>query len=216
MGGQRDREDGQFQGFGAPVAAKLGLASRLQLTISTSLTHEPDGGSTSLGDTAIALKWRFAEDVPVAGALAGMATVTVPTATGSGPADPLALSLLLISSNSIGPLTLDVNAGYTHRRGDDSVLPRTETVWAAAAGGPLAGPVGWDAELFGYPRTSGPTGHPSAVGALFGPTFTVRRWLVFDAGFTVPVTGGDHRNVFLGGTWNVGHVFTTARPPSGP
>jgi hypothetical protein len=51
---------------------------------------------------------------------------------------------------------------------------------------------------------------------LLGPTFTVRPWLVFDAGVTVPVTGGDHRNVFFGGTWNVGHVFTTVHPPNGP
>jgi hypothetical protein len=215
-GGQRDHEDGRFRGFGAPVAAKIGLASRFQLTVSTSLNQPPEGGATSLGDTGIGLKWRFAENVPVAGALAGMATVELPTAPASGPADPVALSLLLISSHTFGPFALDLNAGYTRRRGDGSVLPETESLWAAAAGGPLAGAVGWDAELFGYPPTSGPAGHASVVGTLFGPTLTIRRWLILDAGVTVPVAGDDPPTVFFGGTWNVGHAFTTARPPSGP
>jgi hypothetical protein len=98
-------------------------------------------------------------------------------------------SLLIISSRALGPLSLDLNAGFTRREGDGSRQPKRESLWAAALGGPLASRFGWLAELSGSPATTGPAGRDRTVNSLVGATFNLTASLVVDVAFTTPVSG---------------------------
>ena len=73
------------------------------------------------------------------------------------------------------------------------------------------GAVGWVAELYGLPRTSGPAGQDAIVAALFGPTLVVRSWFSLDGGVIVPVTGPQPHAIYVGGVWNIGRVWKAAR-----
>jgi hypothetical protein len=84
---------------------------------------------------------------------------------GSGTTDR---SLLLVSSNQLGAVSLDVNVGYKRRSGDGTLAPRNATLWTVSAGIPLAGPLSLAAEVFGLPATSGPAGTPGTVAILRG------------------------------------------------
>jgi hypothetical protein len=117
------------------------------------------------------------------------------------------LGLLLISSHDVGPLAVDLNAGYTRRSGDGLTAPRNATVWTASFGGPAIGRVGWVAEIYGFPRTSGPARQDSIVALLFGPTFIVRPWFALDGGVIAPVTGPQPRAIYVGGAWNIGRMW---------
>src|SRR5205809_41193 len=77
--------------------------------------------------------------------------------TGSGTPDA---SMIAISSHPFGPVALDLNAGFTHRSGNGSVAPTSSSVWTVSTGFPLGCGVGWSAEVFGYPGTSGVAGAP--------------------------------------------------------
>ena len=124
------------------------------------------------------------------------------------------MNVLVISSHRVGPLSLDVNAGYTRLGGESTTAPRDATVWTAAAAMPVAGRVGWAVELYGYPGTSGPHGQPPVVALLTGPSLTVSPSLVLDAGAIFDVARFGGTAVYAGLTWNIGRMWRTTRPPS--
>jgi hypothetical protein len=101
---------------------------------------------------------------------------------------------------------MDLNLGYTRRSGAGDVTPRSATVWTASFGGRAVGDLGWAAELFGYPGTSGPAGQPPIVALLAGPTLLPLPWLALDAGIILPVAGPQPRALYAGGVWNVGRL----------
>ena len=138
-----------------------------------------------------------------------MPTGSASSGAGTGTTD---VSLLVISSHALGPVAMDLNAGYTRRSGDGTAAPRAATVWTASFGGPWRGRAGWVAEIYGYPATSGPSGAASIVAVLVGPTWLVRRWLVLDGGVIVPVTGPQPRAVYAGLTYNVGRLWPGPPP----
>ena len=70
-----------------------------------------------------------------------------------------------------------------------------------------AGALGWVAELYGYPATSGPAGADSIVAFLAGPTIAVRDWLVLDVGAIVAIAGPQPRAFYAGVTYNVGRLW---------
>ena len=113
-------------------------------------------------------------------------------------------ALLLIASRTLGPLTLDLNAGYARRRGDGMKAPRSESLWAAALGGPLGGRFGWVGELSGSPAASGPAGRPATVNLLVGATANLSPSLVVDVAVRAPVFGPDSSAILTGAVWNVG------------
>ena len=203
-----DRYDDASRGGTAPVVVKIGLARGLQLDLDGALQHPPAGTATGLGDLAVALKWRVLYDAPVLGNLSLQPSLKLPTAAtasglGTGTTD---VGLLLISSHDLGPVSMDLNVGYTRRSGSGALAPRSATLWTASFGGPVAGPVGWTAEVYGYPGTAGPAGQPPIVALLAGPTCLAKTWLAFDAGFIVPLRGPQPRALFAGGVWNVGRL----------
>jgi hypothetical protein len=205
-GAEFDRYEDALRGAALPMAAKFGLTSTTQLSVAGSALSPPASGSFGIGDIAAGVKWRLADDLPVLRRFAILPSVKFPTGssdsgTGTGTVDG---SLLLISSHDLGPVALDINAGYTHRSGHGATAPRDSTLWTIAAGGPARGAVGWTAELYGYPGTSGPAGQASIVALLFGPTLSARAWLAFDAGVIAPLTGPQPKAAYFGGVWNIG------------
>ena len=193
-----------------PLTVKLGLRPRLQLTLASSVTHPADGSRTSVDDMSLGIKWRMAEAVPIAGQLAILPSATIPAQS----AGLATASLLVIASRLIGPLSLDLNAGYTRREGDGLMAPKQNSLWAAAVGGSLTKRFGWLAELSGSPATSGPAGRAATVNSLVGATANLHESLVVDFAFTQPVSGSDSRAVLVGFVWNVGALWNGGR--SGP
>jgi hypothetical protein len=208
LGGQVDRYSDRSSGGSVPVFIKLGLSGHTQLGILGSAIRTPGVGGLGTGDMSVVFKWRVADDVPVIGSFAllpGVKFATGSSATGAGTGTTDA-SLVLISSNTVGPVALDVNVGYTRRNGDGAVVPRDATLWAVSLGGPGSGDIGWVAEVYGLPGTSGNAGQEPTVAALVGPTFSAGS-LAFDVGVIVPIVGPKVRSLFAGGVWNVGQLW---------
>ena len=208
-GTEFDRYADRSRGAVAPILAKVGLAPRLQLEVQAPVVWPAGTSTTGIGDLSIGLKWRFLEAASPVGNLAILASVKAPSgsadsATGTGTTD---LNLLFISSHKIGPVAMDLNAGYTRRDGDGTFAPRSASVWTASFGGPAVGSLGWVAEVYGYPATSGPAGADSTVAFLVGPTIQVREWLVLDVGAIVPIAGPQPRALYAGVTYNVGKLW---------
>jgi hypothetical protein len=202
-----DRYSDHAHGETAPLTAKIGVTRHTQLEVQTPLVHSA-GLHTAAGDLLVGVKWRALDNAPVVANFAVFPTVKFPTGStsddaGTGTTD---LGIVLISSREFGDVSLDVNVGLVHRVGHDDLAPRESRMWAIAFGGSLRGPVGWAAELYGFPHTSGPAGDESVVATLFGPTMKVRGWLVVDAGVIVPLTGPQPNALYAGGVYNIGRV----------
>lgn len=207
FGAEHDSHDGHFSGAAAPVAVKLGLASHVQVTVLTGVTHDAGESGIDPDDLGVSLKWRLADAVPRLGAIAVQPGLVV-SMPGSGVDREIGANVIVIASQSIHSVSLDLNAGLTRWTGDGTQVPRTESMWAISTGGSFGGRVGWDIELSGLPRTSGPAGQPSSAALLVGPVFTVRPSLVFDIGVVAPVAGPQPRALYAGGVWNAGRVWT--------
>jgi hypothetical protein len=209
-GFQRYRPDAAACRADTPSLAKLGLTPRLQLDVffGASVLARGQARVWGSGDTSAGVKWRVLDDAPVLGAFALESIVKFPTGsvakgTGTGTTD---LSLLVISSHDFGPVSMDLNAGVTWRNGSGSDAPEKATVWTVSFGVPLAGPVGWGAEVFGYPGTTGPAGSRPAVAMLLGPTLALSKSLVLDGGIIRRIVGDQPWTVYAGLTYNVGRL----------
>ena len=210
-----DRYADRSTGGSAPVLIKLGLASRVQLDFTGSVVRPAGGSAMGVGDVAVALKWRLADGAPVLGDFAVIPSLKLPTAPtasglGTGTTD---VGLVLVSSRQLGSVEMDLNLGYTHRSGPDGLAPRDATLWTASFGGAVSGGLGWTAELYGYPATSGPAGAASIVALLGGPTLLAKPWLAFDVGVIVPLTGPQPRALYVGCVYNVGRLWGARTPP---
>lgn len=206
-GTEFDRYDDHAHGETAPLVAKIGLTRRTQLELQTPIVHSP-GLHAAAGDLLVGVKWRAVEHAPIVATVAVLPTIKFPTGStassaGTGTTD---VGVVLISSREFGPVSLDLNAGFTHRMGDGLLAPHDSSVWAVSFGGPGHAALGWVAELYGYPPTSGPAGEDGVVAVLCGPTMKVRGWLVFDAGVIVPVAGPQPKALYAGAVYNIGHL----------
>jgi hypothetical protein len=202
-----------------PFALKIGLGTRVQFDLVPGWQRNAQDGGVESGitDVLVGVKWRLTDAAPVLGAFAIQTTVSLPTGNaeagrGSGKA---AVNVLVISSHRIAPVSLDVNAGYTGLGGESASASRDSAIWAAAAALPVAGRVGWTAELFGFPGTSGPGGGPPVLGFLTGPTFTVRPSVVLDAGAMFDIEGFGGTAAYAGVTWNIGRIWHSSPRSSG-
>ncbi len=203
-----DRYRNRADGIAGPVVIKIGLAQRLQLDLDGVLLRAPGGGRAGFGDLALGLKWHVLHGTPLLSDFAVVASVKAPTAPtsnglGTGTTD---VTLVLVSSHELGPISMDLNFGYTRRSGSGARAPRVASLWTAAFGGPLIGALGWVAELYGYPGTAGPEGAAPIVALLGGPSLLVHPWLHLDAGIIVPIAGPQPGAVYAGGVWNVGRL----------
>jgi hypothetical protein len=202
-----------------PTLFKIGLGRRLQLDIAPGWAWvEQDGkGQIWLSDLVAGVKWQLADHLPILADLSIQPTLKIPTGslrrgTGTGTTD---VNILVISSRKVGPVSLDINAGYTRRSGDGTNAPRDSTLWTVSTGTPIAGDLQWEAEIFGYPGTSGPAGYAPIVAFLTGPAFEVHPSVVLDAGVIVNITGYGGTAVYAGLTWNMGRLpGNYAAPPA--
>ena len=209
-GVELDRFDAGVHAFSTPATLKIGVVPRVQLELSdawmrnTSAGPARDGG----GDLTMALKWRIADSLPVLGSFAVLPAVKFPTGSvsdglGTGSTDA---KITLISSHQLGPVELDINAGYTWRA-STAHAPRDATLWTVSAGAPVRGILGWTAEVYGFPGTGGPSGSAPIIALLTGPVVSVRRWAELDAGLIVPLDGPQAHALYAGGTWNIGRLW---------
>ncbi|MGA9837935.1 MAG: transporter, partial [Gemmatimonadaceae bacterium] len=180
---ERDRVGPGVASLATPTLLKFGVASHVQLDLAVTTARPSSAQALGLGDAAIAVKWRLLDDAPIVGDFALQPSLKAPTGsalrgTGTGTTDA---SLLAISSHVIGPVSLDINVGYTRRsaRGDLA----NAMLWTVSTGTTVAGPLAFAAELYGYPGFGG----PASVGFLAGPTYAVHPWFVADAGFIAHV-----------------------------
>jgi hypothetical protein len=217
-GVQRQREGALADRLAVPILLKIGLTKRLQLDLAPAWQRDAQGGRAQAGmtDFLVGRKWRLTDAAPVVGAFAIQTAASLPTGSaesgrGSGKA---AVNVLVISSHRFGPIALDVNAGYTRLGGESATAPHDSTVWTAAAAFPVAGRVGWAAEIYGYPGTSGPSGQPPVVALLTGPNLTVSSSLVLDAGAIFDIEGFGGTSVYGGLTWNIGRIWRWSPRPS--
>lgn len=204
-----DRQGDGTREATAPVVVKVGLAPRLQLSLLGAVERSASGGSSGIGDLAVGLKWQVFRGVPLVGDVAVLPSVKLPSAStasglGTGTTDA---GLLLVASRQLGPVALDLNVGYTRRSGNGTRAARSASVWTVSTGGRAVGAVGWVAEVFGYPGTSGPAGEAPRVALLAGPTLLLRPSLGLDAGVILPLRGPQPRAVYVGVVTNLGQLW---------
>lgn len=208
IGVQRDRITPDAHLTTTPMVFKFGVAPRVQISAFTAFVDHEDGNG--LGDAGVGAKVRLIDGSSLLGDFAIFPSIKLPTGsarrgTGTGTTDA---SLLLISSRTIGSVSIDLNAGLTQRSGDGSNAPKTASVWTASFGGGFGDrPAGWVLECFGYPGTGGSAGAPPTVSLLAGPTLQLRNFLSLDAGVIVPVHGPQPHSLYLGGVYNVGRIW---------
>lgn len=210
VGGEWDRYPDGGKVLSFPGNLKVGLSPRAQLNILATGFRETatDPTARGVGDVTLGVKYRLIDDGPFVGDFAILPAVKFPTAAsagglGTGTTD---VSLLLISSHSVGPADVDINLGITRRSGDGVKAPKTSSVWTVSAGAPIAGRIGWTGEIYGYPGTKGPAGAKPIVAILTGPTYQVAKWLATDAGLIEPLTGPQPRALYAGLVWNIGKL----------
>ncbi len=203
-GVERDTPGDGTHAFAVPTLLKLGLGPRTQLALQLP-TAAATGTAFGVGDVTVGLKWRVSEDRPRLQDVAVLPSVKFATGgvRGTGTTDA---SLLLINSRTLGPASLDLNVGATWRTGDGTRAPKSSTLWAAAAGIPVRGRLGWALEAYGYPGTRGPAGNPPIVGLLTGPTIVVRPELAVDFGTIIPLAGPQPHALYAGVVTSVGRV----------
>ncbi|HEX3866574.1 MAG TPA: hypothetical protein VHV78_07455, partial [Gemmatimonadaceae bacterium] len=211
-GVERDQYAPARTGASTPTVLKFGIADNVQLSVFGGLSKPPKQ-SFAVGDAAVGIKWRLIDDAPVVGDFALLPSLKLPTGsstTGAGTGTTDA-SLLFISSHDFASTSMDINVGYTHRSGDGNHAPVNATLWTVSFGGALFGAVGYAAECYGYPATSGPAGQRSIVALLGGPTFQIASWLVFDTGIIIPLTGPQPHALYAGAVYNVGQLWGPRR-----
>ena len=200
-----DRNTDGSHALTTPTELKLGLAPRIQLALQGSVNRPPQA-SFGVGDVALVLKYRLADHLPILGAFAVLPGLKLPVGTRDHGTTTTDLSILLVSSRQLGAASIDLNVGYTRRSGDGSRAPRNATVWTASVGLPVRGALGVAAELFGYPRTTGPTGSPGTAAILAGPTFTIGPQWTLDLGAIVHLRGPQPDALYLGMVYNIGKL----------
>ncbi len=178
------------------LATKFGVMERLQLTLSSSGTRTA-AGVTGADPLYAGVKWQLGaprDGRPLVAILPG-----VTFANGPRRDRDAALSLMAVYSQAVGPVAVDLNVAATRL---NRVQGRMPHLWAASAGGAVAGPLGWGVELWG--EAAGDL--PASTNLLGFVGYTVRPWLVLDAGFTTPLEGDGGTTLFSGLTWNLGRV----------
>ena len=203
-GVEHDRIDASTRADQIPTVIKIGIAPRVQLSVFAPLSSAT-GVAFGLGDIGIGVKVNLAKDHPWLSDVAILPQVKFSTGgvRGTGTTDA---TLLLINSRKFGPVGVDFNVGVTRRSGDNSQVPRTSTLLAAASSIPVRGNLAFAVECFGYPGTGGPAGSAPIVGALFGPTFLVRPELAIDAGLIERIAGPQPRAFYFGLVANLGRL----------
>jgi hypothetical protein len=63
------------------------------------------------------------------------------------------------------------------------------------------------AEIFGYPRTTGPAGADGTMALLGGPVFILHPWWTLDFGGILKLRGPQSDGIYGGGVYNFGRLW---------
>jgi hypothetical protein len=206
-GAEGDRAGSGLRGYTAPIVTKFGLTSHLQLNVVTPALLGGAGQPSGAGDVAVGVKWRLLDEHPVLGDFAILPFLKLPTGslprrTGTGTTD---FGATLISSHDLGPVSVDLNLGYTRIGASSEASASNAALWTASFGAPVAGRLSWVAELFGLPTIDG-SATRSSVALLTGPSFLIDRAFNVDAGVIAPMRGDLRNAIYVGFVWNVGRL----------
>jgi hypothetical protein len=179
-GGEWDRYPDGGRVLNFPTNLKVGVAPRAQFNITAAEFRGTAGDPSAhgAGDVTLGLKYRLINDGPIVGDFAILPSIKFPTASsarglGTGTTD---VSLLLISSRTVGPADVDINLGATPSLGERSQSSE------------------------GFERLDGIGRRPdSRADGLV-------KWLAADAGVIEPLTGPQPRAVYAGFVWNIGKL----------
>jgi hypothetical protein len=202
---QGDRVARATREYGAPIVWKIGLASNVQLNVTTPAVFSTADRSSGAGDVGLGVKWRLLDHHPVLGDFAVFPSVKVASGspvrgTGTGSTD---VGFMAIASYVYGPVAMDLNAAYTRVGSTSATSASDAALWTASFGFPVAGRLSWVAELFGEPTIDG-SATRSTVAVLTGPTFLVSTALNLDLGLITPVRGDMPNAIYAGFVWNLG------------
>lgn len=204
-----DRYAPARRSYVAPIVAKVGISSHVQLNLSTTLfaPADPIGQGSGIGDAGIGIKWRLLDDDRLLGDFAILPSIKLPTGslargTGTGTTDG---GVVLISSHEFGGVSMDLNAAFVRVGRSDSSSARNTALWTASFGAGVAGRLSWVAELFGVPTIDG-SGATSSVELLTGPTFLVSPAFNLDLGLITPLRGDRSNALYVGMVWNAGRL----------
>jgi len=212
-GVEADRFNDHSHALGVPTNVKLGLAGHAQLNIYVPFMGG-DVSSLGIGDVGAGVKWRLLDHHPVLGDFAILPIVKLPSGSqasgrGTGTTD---VSAILISSHTLGSVTMDLNVGHTWRSGDGTLAPKQAWLWTASFGVPVKGRLGWVLEYFGYPATSGAAATEAYSAILSGPTFAVNPRVMLDAGVIVPFAGQQTYALYAGLVFHAGRIWRAGAP----
>lgn len=206
-GFQGNRADAGSRAYSAPTVMKIGLASHVQLNVSTPAFISGAGQSSGIGDVSVGVKWRLLDDHPVLGDFALLPAIKFPsgslsTGTGTGSLD---VGVTAIASYDIRGVAMDLNAAYTRVGATDGSAASDAALWTASFGFPVVGRLSWTAEVFGLPTIDG-SGTPSTVALLTGPTDLVSAAFNLDVGIIAPLHGDMPNAIYAGLVWNLGSL----------
>jgi hypothetical protein len=211
VGGERDHYSDGDNTLSFPTVVKIGVFPRAQVNVIASalVGTVSNPSARGIGDVTLGLKYRLLDAATIVNDFAILPSVKFPSASvarglGSGTTD---VSLLLISSRSVGATDVDINLGATQHFGADANTPTISTLWTFSAGFPVTGRLGCAAEVYGFPGTAGPGGAKEIIAILAGPTWQPVKWLAADAGIIEPVKGPQPRAFYAGLVWNVGKIW---------
>ena len=212
-GVQGNRVSVGSRAYSAPTEMKVGLASHVQLNVSTTAFISGAGQSSGIGDVSVGVKWRLLDDHPVLGDFALIPAIKFPSGsrsagTGTGSLD---LGLTAIASYDIKGVSMDLNAAYTRVGGVDGSAASATALWTASFGFPVVGKLSWTAEVFGVPTIDG-SGTPSAAALLTGPTYLVSSAFNLDVGVIAPFRGDLPNAIYAGLVWNLGSLNRHTAP----
>jgi len=200
-GVERDQAPSRITSLQTPTLLKFGVASRVQFDVMVEVVQPASGTTAGFGDAAVAVKWRLLDHAPLVGNFAVEPGLKLPTGSATRGTGTTDASLLLISSHVLGPVALDINVGYTGTSASGDTA--NAMLWTVSTGTTIDGPWAIAAELFGHPGF----GARGSAGFLAGPTWTVRPWIVLDAGFIAKVAGNQPSALYAGITWNIGRLW---------
>jgi hypothetical protein len=206
-GFQGNRVDVGSRAYAVPTVLKIGLASHLQLNLSTPAFISGPGQSSGIGDVSVGVKWRLLDEHPVLGDFALLPAIKLPSGsrsegTGTGSLD---VGVTAIASYDLRGVSMDLNAVYTRVGATDAGAATDAALWTASFGFPVVGRLSWAAEVFGVPTIDG-SGTRSTAALLTGPTYLVSTAFNLDLGIIAPFRGDMPNAIYAGLVWNLGSL----------
>ena len=208
-GVEGDRTGAGKRAYFSPTVTKVGLASHVQLNVTTPVVFEGPGQSSGSGDVSVGVKWRLLDDHAILGDFAllpaiKLSTGSVSNGTGTGSTD---VGMTAIASYEIQGISMDLNVAFTRVGAQGSIPASNAALWTASFGLQVAGSLSWTAEVFGYPTIDG-SGTASRAALLTGPTYLVSPALNLDVGFIAPLHGDQPNAIYAGVVWNLGSLHS--------